>query len=141
MVGASGSRREYSVLGDAVNTGIRLMQAAPVSKILIDEETAKEASAKIDLKHYKKMKIKGKAEEVQTYEPEENVPMIRISNPFFPQNPMRLCYVDRNVMLDSIRTNCERFLSSETNSKSLIELVGPFGSGKSFTLFMVLNSV
>jgi hypothetical protein len=43
-----------------VNTGVRLMQAAPISKILIDEETAKEACNKMELKLYKKLQIKGK---------------------------------------------------------------------------------
>lgn len=54
---------------------------------------------------------------------------------------MRLYYVDRNIMLDTIRTVCEQYLLNGTSKQFVIELVGPFGSGKSFTLFMVLTSV
>ena len=72
VVGTSGSRREFSVLGDTVNLSARFMQAAckeKERKILVDENTKREAENKISFKFFEFQKVKGKSGDIPFYEP------------------------------------------------------------------------
>ena len=72
VVGTSGSRREFSVLGDTVNLSARFMQAAckeKDKKILVDENTKREAENKISFKFFMFQKVKGKSGDIPFYEP------------------------------------------------------------------------
>lgn len=72
VVGTSGNRREYSVLGDTVNLSARLMQAACGEKdfkILVDEETKRDAEHKIKFKFFECRTVKGKTGQIPIYAP------------------------------------------------------------------------
>lgn len=72
VVGTSGNRREYSILGDSVNLAARLMQAAcgeKQKKIFVDETTRREAQCKLAFRFVKKAMVKGKSKEISFFEP------------------------------------------------------------------------
>lgn len=72
VVGASGGRREYSILGDGVNLSARLMQSACKNKdikIVIDEKTAEAVSNRWFCTYYDSIMVKGKSQPVNVYSP------------------------------------------------------------------------
>lgn len=62
-------RREYTVIGDTVNTSARLMQAA-MGHILCDQATSQESESRFDFETLEPMKMKGKSEPVPCYRPQ-----------------------------------------------------------------------
>jgi len=68
--GALGSagRRQYAILGDAVNLSARLMEAAP-DGILCEVATYQSARARFEFESLPPLKLKGKAEPVAVYRP------------------------------------------------------------------------
>jgi len=73
VIGGS-SRREYAILGDAVNTAARFMQAAASSTysihILCDSTTQQIARSKLRFSALEPIQLKGKSEAVAVFHPE-----------------------------------------------------------------------
>lgn len=79
VVGTSGGRREYSLLGDGVNLAARLMQLACTSQghnIFLDEDTYIECSNRMECAFHNEVKVKGKDKKIRVY---------------YPKNKYRIC--------------------------------------------------
>ena len=71
VVGTSGSRKEFSVLGDVVNVAARIMGQSKQEKgkILVGLDTMKESSPFLECKYVQHCLFKGKSVSLPIYEP------------------------------------------------------------------------
>jgi len=74
----SASRMEYTVLGDAVNLSARLMSNAPADGILVDEATKDQCTREVNFTPLERIKVKGKADAIQVFQPYLKVGKARI---------------------------------------------------------------
>lgn len=147
VVGTSGSRREFSVLGDSVNLSARFMQAAigqKEKKILVDKSTKKAAENKISFRFYMEKEVKGKTGLIPFYEPinidDEEInrfPFNIRSHLKNPQKEMQLQIKnfemfgkDREEEMKKSILFFEKFLKKPDHSGSVL-LIGSYGIGKS----------
>lgn len=150
VVGTSGSRREYSVLGDVVNLSARFMQAAckhKDKKILVDVNTKDEAQNKICFRFLFKDQVKGKTGDISFYEPidifEEEYskfPFNIKTHLFSPQKGENIdsesYYMfgkDREEDLKKTLNFLEKF-EKKPDHNYLILITGTYGIGKSLFL-------
>jgi len=67
FLGAVGSTREFTAMGDTVNLASRLEHAAPVGGILVSHNTYRHVRGVFDVTPQEPITVKGKKEPVQTY--------------------------------------------------------------------------
>lgn len=157
VVGTSGSRREYSVLGDVVNLSARFMQAACKNKdkkILVDVNTKDEAQNKISFNFVYKDQVKGKTGEISFYEPIDifekeytNFPFNIKTHLFSPQKGENV-YSESFYMFGKKREEylrktlnfLEKFEKKPDHS-NLILITGTYGIGKSLFLRNFVDKV
>ena len=149
VVGTSGSRREFSVLGDKVNLSARFMQAAckeKEKKILVDETTKNLAENKIAFRFVMKQPVKGKTGEIPFYQPIDpdddpdlnSFPYNIRTHMFTPQKTEGLIGPECFEMVgkhreESLRLSLnyiEKFLK-KLEHNFLIVITGAYGIGKS----------
>lgn len=157
VVGTSGSRREFSVLGDKVNLSARFMQAAckeKERKIFVDETTKSLAECKIAFKFAMQMPVKGKSGEIpffQPLDPEEDPEVFSFpynirTHMFTPQKNEAVISPESYEMVGKHPDEClkksliliEKFLKKMDNNV-LILITGGFGSGKSLFVRNLLD--
>lgn len=113
-------RRDFTLLGPAVNLAARLLTAAE-DTVLCDEETSRQAAGRIRFSETVPLPLKGISEAVRAFEPQGALPA-------HVQAP-RL--VGRLEELRSLRGELERLLQGQS---SVTVLTGPPGIGKSALL-------
>lgn len=92
VVGSSGGRREYSLLGDGVNLAARLMQLACSTtehNIFLDENTFTESSNEMKCCFHSKVKVKGKDNMIKVYYPKDKY-RICFSGSYRQRNPDKM---------------------------------------------------
>ncbi|RME50061.1 MAG: hypothetical protein D6796_03770 [Caldilineae bacterium] len=67
VLGGVGTTGEFSAMGDAVNLASRLEHAAPVGGVLISHDTYRHVRGIFDVSPQEPLRVKGKAEPLQTY--------------------------------------------------------------------------
>lgn len=159
VVGTSGNRREYSVLGDIVNLSARLMQAACSEneyKILVDEETKRDAENKIKFIFFEFRTVKGKSGQIPIYAPvnclEENrkdmgeqlVLRTHLYNVpddmlMIEQYKDSLYMLRREKELIFVKKMLDEFIKNEKSKLVLIR--GEYGIGKTLFIRCVLEGL
>jgi class 3 adenylate cyclase len=133
------SRREYSVLGDVVNTSARLMQKAE-GTILCDETTMIAAQKEVSLrfKSLPPLKLKGKHANVPVYSPLhiDLSPLDRKEDldneKSFQKQP-----IGRHAECSQVRTAIEQF--EQTGAVPCVVVTGSIGTGKTHLLRHVMS--
>lgn len=129
LLGAVGSKAEFTAMGDAVNLASRLEHAAPVGGILISSDVRRQTAGLFDLKELEPIQVKGKKDPVQVYVVERAKPRPFRRSRADIETPMIGREAEFKALQDAF------FQAREDREAQMITLVGEAGVGKSRLLY------
>ncbi len=132
LLGMVGSKSEFTAMGDTVNIASRIVQAAPMGRILISQETYRQVRGLFDVQEQPALEVKGKTEPLCVYLIENARPQV-----FRPHTRgvegVETRMVGREDELLSLQTSLQTV--SQSCCAQTIVIVGDAGLGKSRLLY------
>jgi len=132
LLGRVGTTREFTAIGDTVNTASRLEQAAPAGGIFISQTTQQLVRGLFDLQEMPPVQVKGKREPLTVY-------LVQRVRPhrFQPQQRgiegIATHMVGRNAELARLQELFEQMV--QRGERQMVTIVGEAGIGKSRLLY------